>query len=140
MAPTSPARARAGAPDVPALKTTMGRAFACYEEVLGMLGGLPREWKYYGEKYGWQLKIMSGKKALLYLIPAEHSFRVALAVRENEREALLHSALPPEVTSQLTAGKKYAEGYPIRFRVQRAADLKPVKAVVGVVLASRSRA
>ncbi len=126
------------APDDKALKRVLGQAYAPLEELLRLTDAIPREWKFYGAKYGWQLKPVHKGKALFYLLPLEKSFLVAFAVREKERETLLKAKLPLKIKDKLRTAKKLFEGYPLRLPVARAADLKPVRQVIGTLLLLRT--
>jgi uncharacterized LabA/DUF88 family protein len=125
-------------PDDKALKRVLGQAYSLYEEILRLTDTVPREWKFYGTKYGWQLKPVQKGKALFSLVPLEKSFRVGFAVREKEREVLLKAKLPAKAKEELRKAKKYPEGYPLRLSVTRTADLKPVRLVIEALLSLRS--
>lgn len=124
-------------PDESKLEQVLGEMYDGYQEILTMTERCPREWKYYGKKFGWQLKVMHKWKTLLYLSPLKGSFRVGLAVRDDEREALLNSSLPPKVKQELTAAKKYPEGYPLRFLVKRESDMKSVRLAIQMLRSMR---
>ena len=125
-------------PDDARLKEVLGGTYSAYREILTLTEAFPREWKYYGAKYGWQLKIMQKGKALLYLVPLEKSFRVGFAVREEERKALLASKLPAELKAELKVAKKYPEGYPLRLPLRKKSDMKAVRLIITAVLSLRS--
>lgn len=125
-------------PDDKTLKRALGQAYSPYKDVLKLTETLPREWKFYGTKYGWQLKAVQKGKALFYLIPLLGSFRMGFAVRETERDVLLKAKLPAKAQEELRKAKKYPEGYPLRFSVTTAADLKPVRSVIEALLPMRS--
>jgi hypothetical protein len=125
-------------PDDARLKTVLGETYPAYREILALTEVFPREWKYYGAKHGWQLKIMQKGKALLYLVPLEMSFRVGFAVREEERKAFLASKLPAELKEELTVAKKYPEGYPLRLPVRKKSDMKAVRLIITALLSLRS--
>jgi hypothetical protein len=117
-------------PDDSALKRSLGSTYAAYQELLTLASSFSHEWKYYGSKHGWQLKITDRKKALLWLTPLENSFRVAFAVRETERESLLQSNLPSAAKEELMSARRYPEGYPLRITVSRETDFNAVRLVV----------
>jgi hypothetical protein len=121
------------APDESKLKKALGELYSAYEEVLELSEAFDHEWKYYGKKYGWQLKVVRKGKALLYLIPQEKSFKIGLAVRENEKERLMNSSLPPKTKEQLATAKKYPEGYPLRLEIKSKTDMRKVCVVLEVL-------
>lgn len=124
-------------PDDAELKRALGAMYSAYQEILKLTEGYSHEWKYYGKKYGWQLKVIRKGKALLYLTPHEGSFLIGCAVRDNERDLLLNSRLPKKVKQELSAAKKYAEGYPLRLSVKTESDMKSVRLVIGVLQSAR---
>jgi hypothetical protein len=124
-------------PDDSELKQRLGEIYSAYKEIVTLTEGYLHEWKYYGQKYGWQFKVIRKGKALLWLTPAEGSFRVGFAVRENERQALIDSNLPAKTKEELTAAKKYAEGYPLRLSVTRKSDMKPVRLAIETLKSMR---
>jgi hypothetical protein len=120
------------------LKTILGRTYPAYTRILELTETFAREWKYYGKKYGWTLKIGSKAKALLYLTPQDGSFRVGFAVRDNERMALLAESLPADTKEELLTSKKVMEGFPLRINVTGRAELKTVQTVVGILTSMRT--
>ena len=133
----APVDRRGAPPDELRLRHVLGEMYGSYQEILSLTPDHQHEWKYYGKKFGWQLKVMGKAKAFLYLSPLEDSFRVGFAVRDNEREALLNSRLPLKAKQELAAAKKYPEGYPLRFLVRRESDTKPVRLVIQILQSMR---
>jgi hypothetical protein len=125
-------------PDESKLKKALGELYSAYKEVLELTSAYDHEWKDYGKKHGWQLKVTHKRKALLYLIPQEKSFRIGCAVRENEKERLLNSSLPPKTKEELAKAKKYPEGYPVRLDIKSKTDMRSVRVVLAVLKESRS--
>jgi hypothetical protein len=125
-------------PDETTLKKSLGELYSGYKEILELTEDFDHEWKYYGKKHGWQLKVLRKRKALLYLIPQEKSFRIGCAARENERERLLNSSLPPKTKEELATAKKYPEGYPLRLEIKTKTDMRAVRVVIEVLKESCS--
>lgn len=117
-------------PDDQRLKIAFGLVYPAYKEIVTLIETYPREWKFYGPKYGWQLKVSHKGKALVYLTPVEGSFRLGFALRDNEKEALLNSKLPAKAKEELRAAKRYPEGYPLRLQVRKENDVKVIRLVV----------
>lgn len=125
-------------PDEAKLKDVLGELYAAYQDIRTWTQDYRHEWKFYGPKYGWQLKVTQKGKALFYLVPLEKSFRVGFAVREKEKEILLNSKLRGQAKEELTLAKKYPEGYPLRFLVRKKSEMKAVRLVIETVLSLRS--
>ena len=74
-----------------------------YEKVLN-------EWKFYGLKYGWQLKTLFNKRNLFFLIPSEASFKIIFIFGDKAVEEIKKSNISEELKSTVVGAKKYAEG------------------------------
>jgi len=120
------------------LKRILGEIYHSYREILTLTETYAHEWKHYGKKFGWQLKVVHGGKALLWLAPQKNSFRLGFAVREKEKEVLLNSKLPATVKKELNVAKRYPEGYPLRLLVSEEKDMKPVRLVVEMLKSMRA--
>jgi hypothetical protein len=134
----TPLFARSGtAPRENELKRSLAGVYSAYEELLDVAAAYNREWKFYGPKIGWQLKISRKGKALCYLTPLDGSFRLGMAVREAERTTLLASRLPAALKTELRTAKKYTEGYPLRIHVTGISSMKTAKSVLHILITAR---
>lgn len=124
-------------PDERQLKDALGAVYDDYMDILKLTDGFAREWKYYGTKYGWQLKLVHKGKALFYLVPMEKAFRVGLALRDSEKDALLRSKLPEKAKQELKSAKRYPEGFPLRLTVAKKGDMRAIRLVVDALKSSR---
>ena len=108
-------------PDDASLAGALGGAKRHWDGILERLArqceGLGREWKFYGQKLGWQLKLTHQKRALMYLIPHEGSFTAALALNEHAVAAVRESELPAALIEEIVTAKVFAEGRPARVKV-----------------------
>lgn len=125
-------------PDAEGVRAALGDKYAWYEGILAAADGFARDWKHYGKKYGWKLKVHDGSKTLFELGVAAGSFRVGMAVRERELEAMRADAsLAPTLGGLL--GEKAKEGWGIRVDVKAAADYERAVALVEAVAAIRRK-
>jgi len=134
---STPDRKPGKKPDELLIKKRLADAFPAYHELIKKTGSYRQEWKFYGDKIGWQLKIAKKEKALLYLTPLDGAFRIGLALREPERDALLSSSLNRQLREELRSAKRVSEGYPLRFSVFGAADMKPVDLIIDLLMKMR---
>lgn len=125
-------------PDEQKLKKALGVLYPAYREILDLAKDFDHEWKYYGRKIGWQLKTSRKGKSLFWLTPLEQSFMISFAVRESEKEALLHSTLPDTVKAELKAAKKYPEGYPLRLTIAKGSETKTARTAIDILIELRS--
>jgi Protein of unknown function (DUF3788) len=119
-----------------ALESTFGPAFDRYQAILHLAAAFSQEWNF-SKAGGWMLKIHDGKKALLYLIPLCGSFKVSMAIREVEREALLADSDLAVLHDKLVSAKKYSEGFALQFDIDDAIDFAPVESLVSKLIAAR---
>jgi len=119
-----------------ALESTVGRAFARYEAVLSLAAAFSQVWRF-TKGGGWMLKVHDGKKAFLYLIPLAGGFRISMAIRESEREALLGDSDLAALHDRLASAKRYPEGFAIQFDVDDGIDFAPVESFVSKLVEAR---
>ena len=100
----------------------------------GVKPGLKREWKFYGKKHGWQLKVLDKRRAAFYMIPHHGSFLVGMALRPPAVEAVLASDLPQELREEISEAKTYPEGRPARVEVRGATEAELVKTLISLKL------
>jgi hypothetical protein len=135
---------KAGPPDDDALGAVLGAARKHWEALLAHVDGshadLRREWKFYGAKYGWQLKVLDRKKAVLYLIPHERSFMAALPLGPRAVEELASTPLPPALVEEIRGAKASPEGQPARVEVRTAAQATQVKQLLDLARRTTRRA
>lgn len=123
----------------PDLLRLLGKAGGAWTELRGFLDeldGVTSEWKFYGEKHGWQLKAATKKRALLYLIPREGRFTAAVALREEAIIALRAAGFPEERVREIEQARGSIEGRPARVDVTGRGDLGLVKQLVSVKLSA----
>lgn len=121
--PTSPTDAQ--------IKAALAASVAQFSELEALTEGFEREWRHYGKKYGWKLKVHADDKTLAEVTVADGWFLVAMSLREKERQALLADAA---TTSAL--GEVAAEGF-FKFEVRDAASFSRAAALVRFVIAQR---
>jgi hypothetical protein len=127
-------------PDARALARTLGPRTALWRqieaELRASLGDLVFEWKHYGNKSGWILKLFLKKRNLFFLTPGEGRFRVAFVFGEKAVAAIAAGGFPEPLVAELLAARKYAEGRGIRLEVESAADVRTVVALAGIKAAT----
>lgn len=97
-------------------------------------GDVTPEWKHYGQKSGWILKLFNKKRNVLFIIPLKEFFQVVFTFGDKAVDAILASALPEKVKLETAAAKKYSEGRSIRLDVKNSTDLKVVLELVRIKL------
>jgi hypothetical protein len=85
-----------------------------------------REWKSYSPKAGWALRLLLGKRAIVYLSPGRGFFLASFALGDRAVQAALRAGLPASIISLIDGAKKYAEGTAVRIEVRTRADMEAV--------------
>lgn len=113
------------------IKAALGPAWVHYEALEKLTAACLREWRHYGKKYGWKLKVHAEDKTLFELTVAEGWFLVAMALREKERQDLQADA-----ATRALAGDASPEGF-LKFEVRDPASFERTAALVRFIMARR---
>lgn len=98
------------------LRVALGEAFQYYREFDSLTVGYKKAWNF-SKSSGWILKVHDGKKALYYFIPLNNSFKISLAIREQEKLTFLGDSDLHHLKEQLEDAKKYSEGFALQFLI-----------------------
>lgn len=118
------------------LEQALGVSFPFYQRVVSLAGGFYHEWNY-TKSGGWMLKVHDKKKALFYVIPLKNEFKISMAIREAERDALV---IDPELISfhnALKTAKKYVEGYALQFKISNDSEYLNIELFIKKLTAIR---
>lgn len=80
-------------------------------------GDLTHEWKFYGQKSGWVLKLLHKQRNILFIIPCKGFFRVAFTFGAKAANEVMASKLPDYIKYELSIAKKYSEGQTIQLEI-----------------------
>ena len=114
------------------VKAALGAAWVHFEALQSLTGTCQREWRHYGKKYGWKLKVHADDKTLFELTVAEGWFLVAMALREKERQDLQADA-----PTRALAGDASPEGF-LKFEVRDPASSERTATLVRFIMARRA--
>jgi hypothetical protein len=95
-------------------------------------GELTEEWKYYGAKSGWLLKMLKKKRNLFFLIPLEDYFVISFVFGDKAVTQIFEADLPDELKSTLRNARKYAEGRGLPVEVRSEKEVEQVKKLVEI--------
>ena len=125
-------------PDEVALATELGETKEYLDRICRFIeektGYLTLEWKHYGQKSGWVLKLLSKKRNLLFVGPDNGYFRLAFVFGDRAVEAVSKSQLPDSIKNELMNARKYAEGRGIRFEIKDESELESVLQLIRIKL------
>ena len=89
-------------------------------------------WNYSGDKYGWTFRIKDKKKAIVYLLPRDRFFKVAMIFGQKATDAIMDSQVSETLKSELASARVYAEGRGIRIDVLNETILNDLKTLIDI--------
>ena len=116
------------------LNALLGESYAAFKELTQRGSAVTREWKRYGKKSPWVLKVSQGDRTLFYVTPKAGSFEATVVLGERATEAALSGGVSKKLHSSIRAAKTYVEGRVVRVVVTDQADLASVEQLVAVKL------
>lgn len=90
------------------------------------------EWKFYGKKYGWQLKTFLKKCNLFFLIPTETYFRIVFIFGDRAVEEIQKSNISEELKNIVITAKKYVEGRGLSFDINDKNYISDIKTLIEI--------
>ena len=115
------------APSDADLRAQLGKSFGALETLLERNADLRPEWKYYGAKLGWNLKLFDKTRNLCFIAPHQDHLVIGFALGAKLVDEALRSDLPAAVKRDIKEGRTYVEGRAVRVVVRRPQDLRPVQ-------------
>ena len=117
-------------PDNQMLADTLGVSYKLWDKIKISLstnyGELNEDWKFYGQKIGWTLKLLYKKRNLFFLTPYENYFQIAFVFGDKAVEIIEKSDLTKNIIEEIKNARKYAEGRGLRVAVKKQNDVKYV--------------
>jgi hypothetical protein len=97
--------------------------------------GLPdREWKSYGAKHGWALRLQRGKRNIVHLAPCQGCFAVLFILGDRAVSAARASRLSRAATKLIDEAPRYPEGTGVRLEVKRPKEIPLIKKLARIKL------
>jgi hypothetical protein len=104
------------------IQAALGPTWGHFEALRALTSAFEQEWRHYGKKYGWKLKVHADDKTLYELTVAQGWFLVAASLREQERKEL---------------GDAASEGFQ-KLEVRDAASFEQLATLVRFLIARRT--
>ncbi len=127
-------------PDDESLKDALGESFSCWQDVQDYMKveyeNIIPEWKHYGKKTGWLLKMLLKKRNMFFLVPLENKFRIVFVFGDKAVSVVEDSNLPDNLKEELRNARKYAEGRGLNFPVMSPEEVEHIKELVKVKIAN----
>lgn len=126
-------------PDEAELQISLGNTYnlwlALKAFTLAQAPGASTHWKHSGAKFGWGFRISDKKRVLVYLLPRDGFFKVALVFGQKATEAVLGSEIDKGIREELAGARPYAEGRGIRIEVRDAYLLDDIQELIKIKIA-----
>jgi len=92
-------------------------------------------WNYSGDKYGWNFRIKDKKRAIVYLLPRDRFFKVAMVFGQKATDTIMHSQVAECIKSELASARVYAEGRGIRIDITDETLMNDLKILIDIKIA-----
>ena len=90
------------------------------------------EWKFSGEKYGWNFQISDKKRTLIYLLPRDGFFKAAFVFGQKATDVILKSNISHDIKEEIKGAKVYGEGRGIRIEVKNKSILNEIEKLITI--------
>ncbi|HEX8926801.1 MAG TPA: DUF3788 family protein [Terriglobales bacterium] len=131
---------KAERPTAKELSAALGPSAEAWNELVDWMakehGVTVQEWKCYSPKYGWTVKLMLKKRAIVHLGPCDSCFRVMFILGDKAVKAAKEMKLAKSLVKLIEEAPRYPEGTGIRLMVRKAADLAAVRTLAQIKLAN----
>jgi len=127
-----------GTPTGPDLSKALGPAKPVWDELITYLAAQHdvsiQEWKSYSVKAGWSLRLLRGKRTILWMSPCEGCFQVMFILGGKALSAARQCGLSARTLQALDEAPKYPEGTGVRLLIKGPKDIPAVKKLAVVKL------
>ena len=96
------------------------------------IGNTTEDWKFYGKKYGWQLKTFLKKRNLFFLIPDESFFRIVFIFGDKAVAAIENSNISENFRNEISGAKKFGEGRGLAIEVKDGTHMADIKKLIHI--------
>ena len=114
------------------LKTNYVNLQAIRSFIADSIGETKEEWKYYGTKYGWNLKNFYKKRNLYFIGIYDGYFRISFVFGERAYHAIMEADINSSLKVELSQARKYAEGRGLSIEVRDDTHLEDIKKLIQI--------
>jgi hypothetical protein len=110
------------------LEPVLGPAARCWSDLIAEVrrhaGTIEETWRFSGPKYGWSMRLVEGKRVIVYLTPQAGQVLVGVSLGEKAIAAAEAAGLASARTLEIVAAApRYPEGRGVRTPVATGDDL-----------------
>ena len=118
----------------------LGEVFPFWEEVIQYVeekhGHSEAVWKFTGEKYGWNMRVVRKKRTILYFTPKEKYFINGFVFGGKAILAAGQIDMPSSIIQIIHDAPKYAEGTGFRIEVHDKEIVQHIKKLIDIKIAN----
>jgi hypothetical protein len=114
------------------VRAVLGDGVGLLETFLERNRYLRPEWKYYGPKNGWSLKLFHKKRNMCFIGSHPGALAMMFILGERAFKRVLESDLRPELRQQVDTARKFPEGYGVRLVLASESDLGDAQALLEI--------
>ena len=122
-------------PDEEILKTTLGMTYKFWQTLVNYVHSIyPKtieEWSF-SKSGGWNFRMKDKKRTIIYLLPRESFFKVALVFGQKATDEVLKSKIATDIKTELESARVYAEGRGIRIEVKDEKIENDIKELINI--------
>lgn len=127
-------------PDQKELEQALGETYPLWNEIRDFtVKKYPKaieEWNCPGAKYGWSFRIKDKRRAIVYLLPRQNYFKVALVYGQKATDHAIGSNISNEIKEIIKSAPVYAEGRGFRIDVSRKEMMEDIQELITIKLAN----
>ena len=120
------------------LKKALGSTFPIWQELQEYTKksypGAVEEWNFSSPKYGWSFRVKDNKRVIIYLLPRDRFFKVAMVFGQKATDDILKSSVSDVIKKTLQDAKVYAEGRGIRIDITDKTLTADIKTLIAIKL------
>ena len=123
-------------PDQAALRTALMDTFQFWNSIENFTNSeyvcAVGEWHFSSAKFGWSYRIKDKKRTIVYLLPRDNFFKVAMVFGNKAYEEILKSPVSESIKTELENARVYAEGRGIRITISDDSLLKDIRILIKI--------
>ena len=122
-------------PNAETLKTALGITYKFWQTLVNYIHSVYpeaiEEWNF-SKSGGWSFRVKDKKRAIIYLLPRESFFKVALVFGQKATDEVLKSKIATDIKTELESARVYAEGRGIRIEVKDEKKENDIKELINI--------
>ena len=122
-----------------ALADSLGSTYLLWQSITAYVHakvpGALEEWNYGGVKYGWSFRIKDRKRVIVYLLPRNGFFKVAMVFGQKAADLVMSAGIDEGIKTELANAKPYAEGRGIRIDIKSKKNVRDITRLIDIKMA-----